>query len=154
VMDSAIFSAPLINVLARGMKAVPIASAKGDPAVYEQAFEVVAHELAAGELVCIFPEGRLTSDGAVGPFRPGLMRIITETPVPVVPLALSGLWGSVFSRHSGRAWAPLVRSISPRIGIAAGPAVAPGLVTPELLRERVLALCAPGAAPQAAPRGA
>jgi 1-acyl-sn-glycerol-3-phosphate acyltransferase len=93
VMESAIFSAPVINVLARGMKAVPIAPAKVDPVVYENAFATVAHELANGELVCIFPEGRLTTDGLIGPFRPGLMRILAQTPVPVVPLALSGLWG-------------------------------------------------------------
>jgi len=144
VMESAIFRTPLINVLARGMKAVPIAPAKEDPAVYERAFAIVAHELGAGELVCIFPEGRLTTDGRVGPFRPGLMRILAQTPVPVVPIALSGLWGSVFSRHSGRFWAPLLQSISARIGITVGPPLPPGEVTPELLRERVLALGARG----------
>ncbi|HYC08090.1 MAG TPA: MFS transporter [Steroidobacteraceae bacterium] len=144
VMESAIFSAPVINVLARGMKAVPIASQKEDPAVYEHAFATVAHELAAGELVCIFPEGRLTTDGLIGPFRPGLMRILAQTPVPVVPIALSGLWGSLFSRHARRFWAPLLQSISARIGISVGPAVPPAEVTPELLRERVLALCAHG----------
>jgi 1-acyl-sn-glycerol-3-phosphate acyltransferase len=142
VMENAIFSTPVINVLARGMKAVPIASQKDDPAVYARAFATVAHELARGELVCIFPEGRLTTDGLIGPFRPGLMRILAQTPVPVVPIALSGLWGSVFSRHSGRFWAPLVQSISARIGITVGPAVRPEEVTPELLRERVLGLTA------------
>jgi len=139
-MESAIFAAPVINVLARGMKAVPIAPQKVDPELYERAFATVARELAAGELVCIFPEGRLTSDGEVGAFRPGLMRILAHTPVPVVPLALSGLWGSVFSRHRGRMLAPLLRSVSSKVGIAAGAPVAPGEVTPELLRERVLAL--------------
>jgi 1-acyl-sn-glycerol-3-phosphate acyltransferase len=140
VMEAAIFAAPVINLLARGMKAVPIAPAREDPAIYQHAFATVARELADGQLVCIFPEGRLTTDGLVGPFRPGLMRILAETPVPVVPLALSGLWGSIFSRRSGRVWGPLVRSLSRRIGIAAGAAVTPGEVTPELLRERVLAL--------------
>jgi len=57
-----------------------------------------------------------------------------------VPIALSGLWGSVFSRHSGRFWAPLLQSISARIGITVGPAVRPEAVTPEMLRARVLAL--------------
>jgi len=142
VMESAIFSAPLINVLARGMKAVPIASARENPAVYERAFETVAQELASGELVCIFPEGRLTSDGAVGVFRPGLTRILAQTPVPVVPMALAGLWGSVFSRYPGRIWGPLLHSVSARIGISVGAPVAAQDATPELLRERVLALCA------------
>jgi 1-acyl-sn-glycerol-3-phosphate acyltransferase len=140
VMESAIFSAPVINVLAHGMKAVPIAPAREDPVIYEHAFATVARELAGGQLVCIFPEGHLTTDGLIGPFRPGLMRILAETPVPVVPMALSGLWGSIFSRRVGRWWGPLVRSLSRRIGIAVGSAVRPEQVTPELLRERVLAL--------------
>jgi 1-acyl-sn-glycerol-3-phosphate acyltransferase len=94
--------------------------------------------------VCIFPEGRLTTDGTIGEFRPGLMRILQETPVPVVPMALSGLWGSLFSRHSARFLAPLWQSLSARIGIAVGPAVSPEEATPELLRERVLELYARG----------
>jgi 1-acyl-sn-glycerol-3-phosphate acyltransferase len=143
VMESAIFRAPVINVLARGMKCVPIAPRREDPQVYEDAFRIVAQELQHGQLVCIFPEGRLTSDGAVGEFRPGLMRILEETPVPVVPMALCGLWGSVFSRRGKRLLALLWQSPSERIGIRVGPPVAPADVTPELLRERVLALCTP-----------
>jgi hypothetical protein len=141
VMENAIFSAPVINLLARGMKAVPITPAREDPVIYEHAFATVARELAGGQLVCIFPEGHLTTDGLIGPFRPGLMRILAQTPVPVVPIALSGLWGSIFSRRAGRFWGPLARSLSRRIGIAVGSAVGAEQVTPELLRERVLALC-------------
>ena len=140
VMESAIFEAPVINVLARGMKAVPIAPRRENPRVYERAFAIVADELQHGQLVCIFPEGRLTRDGEVGEFRPGLMRILAETPVPVVPLALSGLWGSLFSRHPGRWWAPLVRSPAARIAIRIGTPLSAAEATPETLRERVLAL--------------
>lgn len=141
VMESAIFAAPLINVLARGMKAVPIASAKEDREVYERAFATVAMELAAGQLVCIFPEGRLTSDGAIAPFRPGLMRILAQTPVPVVPLALSGLWGSLFSRRARSVWGRLPRKLLARVRIAAGTPVAAQDANPEMLHERVAGLC-------------
>lgn len=146
VMESAIFVAPVINVLARGMKAVPIASAKEDREVYERAFATVAMELAAGQLVCIFPEGRLTSDGAIAPFRPGLMRILARTPVPVVPLALSGLWGSLFSRRARSLWRRLPYKLLARVRIAAGTPVAAADANPEMLHERVAALCidAPG----------
>lgn len=140
VMESAIFEAPVINVLARGMKAVPIAPRRENPQVYERAFAIVADELQHGQLVCIFPEGRLTRDGEVAEFRPGVMRILAETPVPVVPMALSGLWGSVFSRHPGRWWAPLFRSPAARIAIRIGAPLPAAQATPELLRERVLAL--------------
>jgi 1-acyl-sn-glycerol-3-phosphate acyltransferase len=94
--------------------------------------------LRAWPLKTSVPLGRRRSDGATDSNR----RDRGAYPVPVVPIALSGLWGSVFSRRFGRIWAPLLRSISARIGIAVGPAVRPEAVTPELLRERVLARCA------------
>jgi 1-acyl-sn-glycerol-3-phosphate acyltransferase len=100
----------------------------------------VREALGEGEIVGIFPEGRLTGDGEMQPFRPGIERIVAETPVPVIPMALSGLWGSFFSRsHQGKAmrrW----RGAFSRIALAAGAPIPPAQVTPELLRERVLAL--------------
>jgi 1-acyl-sn-glycerol-3-phosphate acyltransferase len=144
VMESAIFEVPVIHILARGMKCVPIAPRRVDPEIYENAFRTVARELRDGQLVCIFPEGRLTTDGEVGEFRPGVMRILEETPVPVVPMALTGLWGSVFSRHGARLLAPFWQSVSARIGIRVGPAVPAAEATPQLLRERVRALYALG----------
>ena len=69
VMEAAIFRIPVANLIFRGMKAIPIATANEDRAVRDAAFEQVLRELAAGELVCIFPEGRLTIDGSIGPTR-------------------------------------------------------------------------------------
>jgi 1-acyl-sn-glycerol-3-phosphate acyltransferase len=150
VMENSIFSAPVINVLARGMKAVPITAKKEDHDIYERAFATVARELADGQLVCIFPEGHLTADGAIGPFRPGVMRILAQTPVPVIPLALSGLWGSLFSRRTRSVWRRLPRKLWAKVRIAAGAPVSPGEASPEMLHERVAALCAdPAAAPPA-----
>jgi 1-acyl-sn-glycerol-3-phosphate acyltransferase len=134
---------PLVNLVFRGMKAIPIASARDDRAVREAAFAQVLAELEAGQLVCIFPEGRLTADGAIGEFRPGLMRIMKEQPVPVVPVALSGLWGSAFSRRYRGLARCLPRRLWARIRVTAGPPVAAVAVTPEGLRERVLALRGP-----------
>jgi 1-acyl-sn-glycerol-3-phosphate acyltransferase len=146
VMENSIFSAPVINVLARGMKAVPITAKKEDQDIYERAFATVASELADGQLVCIFPEGHLTSDGAIGPFRPGVMRILAQTPVPVIPLALSGLWGSLFSRRTRSVWRRLPRKLWAKVRIAAGAPVSPREASPEMLQERVAALCADPAA--------
>jgi 1-acyl-sn-glycerol-3-phosphate acyltransferase len=78
--------------------AFPIASRDDDPATYEQSFARIADILDRGELLCIFPEGKLTLDGEVGPFRKGLLKILERNPVPVVPVALRGLWGSYFSQ--------------------------------------------------------
>jgi 1-acyl-sn-glycerol-3-phosphate acyltransferase len=120
IMESSIFRIPVLSGVFRGMKAIPVAPAKEDPEVYERAFQIVAQELRDGNLVCIFPEGRLTSDGEIGEFRAGMMRILRETPVPVVPLALSGLWDSMFSRKYGQMWRRWPRRFWPKIGIKAG----------------------------------
>jgi 1-acyl-sn-glycerol-3-phosphate acyltransferase len=137
IMDNAIFQAPVIRALAKGMKAIPIAPAKEDAAVYEQAFEAASAALRDGELVCIFPEGRLTADGQIAAFRPGLTRILAENPVPVIPIAIVGLWGSMFSRQGGRLWQRLPRKLWHRVIVEVGSSVAPAAATPEDLRERV-----------------
>jgi 1-acyl-sn-glycerol-3-phosphate acyltransferase len=142
VMDSGIFRIPVINWVFRGMKAIPIAPRKADEATFERAFAEIARELAAGHLVCIFPEGRLTPDGEIGEFRPGIMRALEATPVPVVPLALQGLWGSVFSRKEKSVWKRWPRGIASSIGLVIGEPIPPEHVTPQGLRERVVALYA------------
>jgi 1-acyl-sn-glycerol-3-phosphate acyltransferase len=99
VMDHNVFRVPLLRFFFRTVRAIPIAPAREDEAVLRQAYEEIATALERGELVGLFPEGRLTSDGEIGTFRNGITRIMHRTPVPVVPLALSGLWDSLFARH-------------------------------------------------------
>jgi 1-acyl-sn-glycerol-3-phosphate acyltransferase len=140
VMDHRIFAVPLLNFIFRTMRAIPIASAKEDAALKERAFEEAADALKAGEIVCIFPEGKITDNGELNRFRPGLQRILEKEPVPVVPMALCGLWGSFFSRSSGGKAMRRLRGLFSRIALVAGPPVAPMRATPELLREAVLAL--------------
>ncbi len=134
VMYYAIFNIPVLNFIFRSMKAIPIAGAKEDPEVLNKAFDEVAAALADGQLVCIFPEGRLTLDGRIGEFRPGMSRILERTPVPVIPLALDGLWKSIFSRNRDK-WR--VAALFPPVRLAIGPAVAPASANPESLREIV-----------------
>jgi 1-acyl-sn-glycerol-3-phosphate acyltransferase len=138
VMDHRIFRTPVINFVFRHMRAIPIAPAKEDPAMMEAAFDEVARALAAGEVVGIFPEGRITDNGEFYPFRSGIQRIVGQTPVPVVPLALRGLWGSFFSRKDGPAMSkPLRRGLFSKIGLVAGTPVAPEEATPEHLQTLV-----------------
>ncbi|MBB3226400.1 1-acyl-sn-glycerol-3-phosphate acyltransferase [Luteibacter sp. Sphag1AF] len=99
VMYYRIFNIPVLRFVFRTARAIPIAGRKEDEALMEAAFERIDEALADGELVCIFPEGALTRDGAIAPFRPGVDRILARRPVPVVPLALRGMWGSIFSRR-------------------------------------------------------
>ena len=102
VMYYKIFDIPGMNVVFRATRAIPIAGAKEDPELMERAFAEVDAALAEGELVCIFPEGRLTSDGEIGPFRQGVERILATRPVPVVPVALRGMWDSMWSKRDSR----------------------------------------------------
>lgn len=140
IMEASIFRTPVLRTIFRGMKAIPVAPAKEDPATYERAFEIVAQELRDGNLVCIFPEGRLSADGEIGEFRPGMMRILRETPVRVVPLALSGLWDSIFSRKEKSVWRCWPKRVWPKIALRAGTPVAAFHATPEDLRARVATL--------------
>jgi 1-acyl-sn-glycerol-3-phosphate acyltransferase len=140
VMDHRIFAVPVLNFIFRTMRAIPIASAKDDPKLKERAFEEAANALKAGEIVCIFPEGKITDTGEMNRFRPGLQRILEQAPVPVVPMALRGLWGSFFSRsYQGKAMRRL-RGLFSRIALVAGAPLAPEQATPETLQQRVLAL--------------
>jgi 1-acyl-sn-glycerol-3-phosphate acyltransferase len=140
-MDHRIFKLPVISFVFRTGKAIPIASAKEDAAMMERAFAEVATALREGDLVAIFPEGRITDSGEMVPFRPGLKRILDETPVPVVPMALRGLWGSFFSREGGAAMSKPWRARPfAKIGIAVGAPVLVPAATPEALQARVLHL--------------
>ncbi|MFO1316909.1 MAG: MFS transporter [Burkholderiales bacterium] len=140
IMDHRIFRVPVLNWLFRTMQAIPVAPAREDPAVKEAAFATAAAALRAGEVVGIFPEGSLTGDGEMHAFRPGIERMLADTPVPVVPMALSGLWGSFFSRsYEGRAmrrW----RGVFSRIALTVAPPVPPERATPDALHAQVLAL--------------
>jgi len=140
VMEAAIFRMPIVNLLARGMKAIPVCSAKENPEIMERAFATVASELRDGNLVCVFPEGKLTADGNLNVFRPGMTRILAETSVPVVPMAISGLWASMFSRAEKIIWRRLPRKLFARITVSADSPVAPELATPDAMRARVLKL--------------
>ena len=135
VMDHNIFKIPLMSFVFRTSRAIPIAPAKEDPALLEKAYDDVAKALKDGDLVGIFPEGRITDNGDMYPFRGGIKRILERTPVPVVPMALQGLWGSFFSRKDGRAMSkPFRRGILSRITLVVAPQQAPQTVTPESLQ--------------------
>ena len=140
VMDHRIYAIPLLNFIFRTMHAIPIAPAKEDAAMKERAFDEAARVLKEGEILCIFPEGRITDTGDLYPFRPGLQRILEKEPVPVIPIALRGLWGSFFSRAYGGKAMRRLRGIFFRIALVVGESVAPDRATPEYLQQQVLLL--------------
>jgi 1-acyl-sn-glycerol-3-phosphate acyltransferase len=141
VMHHRIFRLPILSFVFRAGRAIPIAAAKENPALLQKAFDDVAQALADGELVAIFPEGTITSSGDIGVFKPGIRQILERAPVPVVPMALRGLWGSFFSRKDAAAMTrPFRRGIFSRIELHVGTAVPPADVTLERLRNDVLTL--------------
>ncbi|WP_288407425.1 1-acyl-sn-glycerol-3-phosphate acyltransferase, partial [uncultured Herbaspirillum sp.] len=138
VMDYQIFKIPVMSWLFRNVRAIPIAPVKADPWLTEKAFVDIAQALHEGELVCIFPEGKLTRDGELNPFKGGVQKIIDRTPVPVLPLALRGLWGSLFSRDpSNPVTRTFKRGLFSRLELVAGEPIAADQVSPELLQEKV-----------------
>jgi 1-acyl-sn-glycerol-3-phosphate acyltransferase len=139
IMDHRIFQVPVLGWLFRLAKAIPIAPQKEDPAAYAAAFAAAEQVLAEGDLLGIFPEGGITREGELQPFKGGIMKILEQRPVPVVPVALQNLWGSYFSRiEGGTAMAkPFRRGLFSRVTLVAGEALAPTQVQPELLRGRV-----------------
>jgi 1-acyl-sn-glycerol-3-phosphate acyltransferase len=148
VMDHRIFAMPVLGWFFKLAKAIPIAPQKEDPQAYERAFAEAARVLAEGELLCIFPEGALTRDGALQPFKGGVMKILEQQPVPVVPLALHNLWGSFFSRAGGAPMQrPFRRGLFSRVGLSARPALDPKTVEgPQQLQELIGTMLEAGAA--------
>ncbi|MDQ3001051.1 MAG: MFS transporter [Fibrobacterota bacterium] len=120
VMDHNMFKNPFLGWAFRLSKAIPIAPSKEDPAAKEKAFALISKELKDDNLVCIFPEGKITYDGSLNPFRPGVERILASDPVNVVPMSISGLWGSFFSRKGGKAMAGVPKPSRRKIEIAIG----------------------------------
>ena len=103
-----------------------------------ETFAAVDAALAAGDAVCIFPEGGLTSDGEIDRFRPGKTRILERTPVPVIPMALSGLWKSIFARNP-RVSVPFAK-LFPTVRLNVGVLVEAARGTPDSMRAAVMAL--------------
>ena len=144
VMDLGMFRKPVLAWFFKTVGAIGIVSAKTDPAMFAKANALIDDALGDGELVCIFPEGRITDTGELYPFKQGAVRIVERNGVPVVPMALRGLWGSWTSREAGKAFTklprPMRRGLSSRLELAIGPAIAPAAVTADVIQRDVAAL--------------
>ena len=146
VMYYKIFNIPVLRWIFKTAKTIPIAGAREDPEVMARAFDAVDAALAEGELVCIFPEGALTPDGQIAPFRPGMEKIMQRAAargqqVPVVPLALKNMWGSMWSNRDSRLHrARLPRRLWAKIEVLAGVPVPASEASASLLEGKVKAL--------------
>jgi 1-acyl-sn-glycerol-3-phosphate acyltransferase len=140
VMYHKIYHTPVVKHFFKRAGAIPVATQKEDPELLQRAYDTIAEALENGELVCIFPEGGLTPDGEIQAFKPGVERILERTPVPVIPMALSGLWGTWFSRHRGRAMRGWPRNWMKKINLYTGEPIVPEDAKLALISQRVKAL--------------
>jgi 1-acyl-sn-glycerol-3-phosphate acyltransferase len=141
VMDHSIFKVPVLNWLFKAAKAIPIASAKTHPEVYVKAFASIDEALANGELVLIFPEGKITYDGVLNEFKPGYAKILQSRSVPLIPMGVEGLWGSVFSRKPGaRSFKALFRELWLPVTVIVGTPITETVPSPAELKDTVALL--------------
>jgi len=136
VMYHGIYKLPVLNFIFRTGKAIPIAGRAENPEILENAYLRMNEVLNGGDVLGIFPEGRITSDGEIGEFKRGIEKIIAENPVPVVPIALCNLWGSLFSRRD-----PLYKrrpyKLWSLIEMRIGSPIQPGEVSAERLQREI-----------------
>ncbi len=139
VMYYKIFRIPLLHFIFKTGKAIPIASRREDAKVLDAAYEQIGQVLDGGEVLGIFPEGQITHDGEIQTFQRGIEKVIKAHPVPVVPMALCKLWGSLFSRRD-----PVLKrrpyKLWSKIELRIGAPIPPGEVTAERLESAVRAL--------------
>ena len=139
VMDESIFKNPLLGWFFKIAKTIPICAQAKNEQTFENAFKQIKAELEDSNVVCIFPEGKLTRTGEINPFKKGVERILNETPVPVIPMALQGLWGSFFS-HQGEGIFKSGKRFWSKVNIIASEPVPADAANAEMLQDKVQAL--------------
>jgi 1-acyl-sn-glycerol-3-phosphate acyltransferase len=141
VMYHKIFRIPVLNFIFRTARAIPIAPAREDEKLLREAYDEIDRALRNGELLGIFPEGGLTPDGEIKDFKSGIEKIIARTPAPVVPMALRGLWRSMWSRRDSRMGRlRLPRRMRARIDLIVEKPLPPEQVTAASLEVQVRAM--------------
>ncbi len=137
VMYYKIFNLPILHFIFKTAKTIPIAGRYEDEALLKKAFVDIDEALADGDLVCIFPEGKLTADGEMNTFRDGVEKIIEQRAVSVIPMALQGLWGSAFSRQKSNIFYRLFKGFKSSIGLVVGDLVEPQQISAKMLQDKV-----------------
>ncbi|MCC5882895.1 MAG: 1-acyl-sn-glycerol-3-phosphate acyltransferase [Halomonas sp.] len=140
LMDRPIYESPWLNWLFRLVGAIPVESDRRDPGSVRRALDEVSRALRSGEVVMLFPEGRLTPDGEVHAFRRGLETILSRDPVPVIPVGLAGLWGSWTSHGNGPALSGRPRRFRAKVALNFGRPIPPRLAQRDRLESQVRAL--------------
>jgi acyl-[acyl-carrier-protein]-phospholipid O-acyltransferase/long-chain-fatty-acid--[acyl-carrier-protein] ligase len=124
LMYQGIYDRPAVKPFARMVKAIPISSEQ-HPREMLHSLKTATDALRNDEIVCIFAEGQITRTGQLLPFRRGLERIMKGVEVPIIPVNLDGVWGSIFSFERGRFLWKMPRRIPYRVTVSFGKPMAP-----------------------------
>jgi acyl-[acyl-carrier-protein]-phospholipid O-acyltransferase / long-chain-fatty-acid--[acyl-carrier-protein] ligase len=135
IIDQEFYHKPLLKPLLRIAGCIPIDSRKARSAI-----RVATEQIAAGEIVCLFPEGQLTRSGTLLRLRRGYELIAQHANAPVVPVWLDRLWGSIFSFQGGKFFAKWPKEIPYRISVAFGKPLEPAAADIATVREELLKL--------------
>ena len=144
LMYKGVYDHPLIKPIARIGRAIPISS-QLRPRDMIRSLREASDALRTGEVVCIFAEGQITRIGHLLPFRRGFERIMKGVEAPIVPVALDGVWGSIFSFERGRFFWKLPKRIPYPVTVSYGTPLPATATAPEV-RQAVEELSAEAAA--------
>ena len=141
VVESRLFRKPFLGFLLRQSRAIAFPARDAPQHEIKQAQEQIVRVLKAGGIVGFFPEGHITENGELQPFRQDMMEIISGLSVPVIPLALRGMWGSIFSaRNDHAASSPAKRGVFSPVELVVGAPCPAGSVTETLLQQQIAGL--------------
>jgi acyl-[acyl-carrier-protein]-phospholipid O-acyltransferase / long-chain-fatty-acid--[acyl-carrier-protein] ligase len=101
MMFKGVYDLPYVKPFARVLGVIPISSEQR-PREMIKSLQAASDAIKAGQIVCIFAEGQITRIGRMLPFRRGFERIMKDVDAPIVPVALDGVWGSIFSFEKRR----------------------------------------------------
>jgi len=124
IMYQGIYDHPVVKPFAKMVKAIPISSEQ-HPREMLHSLKVASDALRNDEIVCIFAEGQITRTGQMLPFRRGLERIMKGVNVPIIPVNLDGVWGSIFSFERGRFLWKMPRRIPYSVTVSFGKPMPP-----------------------------
>jgi acyl-[acyl-carrier-protein]-phospholipid O-acyltransferase/long-chain-fatty-acid--[acyl-carrier-protein] ligase len=142
IIDKSYYELWWIKPFGKILGLIPIASNLG-PRELIQSLHAASDAIRSGEVVCIFAEGQITRTGEMNEFHRGYERIMKNVAAPIVPVALVGVWGSLFSFERGKILWKWPRHIFYPVTVRFGKPLAP-TATPDEVRATVAELIKAG----------